>query len=133
MSDCEKRLAKTWYNDDDIAVEEIARRLRRNPSSIWESLGIDETATRGVGRKAALSEKDKDRLVKLTEKMVKKANVRYMVTQKMIDKYYKVDKKLSLTYLLFSHMHKFIHSRYHSFDHTMHILKQLFGHVLVHA
>ena len=84
MSDCEKRLAKTWYNDDDIAVEEIARRLRRNPSSIWESLGIDETASRGVGRKAALSEKDKDRLVKLTEKMVKKANVRYMVTQKMI-------------------------------------------------
>ena len=83
MSDCEKRLAKTWYNDDDIAVEEIARRLRRNPSSIWESLGIDETATRGVGRKAALSEKDKDRLVKLTEKMVKKS-LRAFKTNKFI-------------------------------------------------
>ena len=83
MSDCEKRLAKTWYNDDGIAVEEIARRLRRSPSSIWESLGIDETATRGVGRKAALSEKDKDRLVKLTEKMVKKS-LRAFKTNKFI-------------------------------------------------
>ena len=84
MSDCEIRLAKTWYNDDGIKVEEIARRLRRNPGSIWRSLGNDETVSRGVGRKVALSEKGKDRLVKLTEKMVKKANVRYMVTLKML-------------------------------------------------
>ena len=84
MSDCEIRLAKDWYNDDGIEVEEIARRLRRNPSSVWRNLGIDETVSRGVGRKVALSEKDKDRLVKLTGKMVKKANVRYMVTLKML-------------------------------------------------
>jgi hypothetical protein len=41
-------------------------------------------ASRGVGRKAGLAEQDKDKLVKLTHAMVKKANVRYLVTLQMI-------------------------------------------------
>ena len=84
MTDCEKRLARLWYNEDETSVEEIARRLRRNKSSIWDLLGDEEGAIRGVGRKAALDEQDKDRLVALTEAMVKKANVRYTVTSGMV-------------------------------------------------
>lgn len=40
--------------------------------------------TRKVGRKPVLTEADKDRLVKLTDQMVKTANVRYAVTYDMI-------------------------------------------------
>lgn len=95
MSECEIRLARTWYNHDGIKVEEISRRLRRDSSSIWRHLGSDATEVRGVGRKPSLTEKDKDRLVKLTEKMVRKANVRYTVTLKMIQAEFSVKVCLS--------------------------------------
>ena len=85
MTDCEKRLARLWHEEDETPVEEIARRLRRNRSSIWELLGLDEGTERaGVGRKPALTEDDKTRLVTLTENLVKKAKVRYLVTVAMI-------------------------------------------------
>ena len=68
MTECEKRLARLWYEEDGTQVAEIARRLRRNKSSIWELLGLEEDHERpGVGRKPALTDKDKDRLVKHTD------------------------------------------------------------------
>ena len=70
MTDCEKRLARLWHNEDKTPVEEIAHRLRRNKSSIWDLFGEEEGVVRGVGRKPALDEGDKDRLVELTESMV---------------------------------------------------------------
>ena len=86
MTDCERRLALEWYNKDELAVEEIARRLRRSTTAIWDLLGEEdgEGETRGVGRKAALTEEDKDRLIEHTETLVKLARVRYTVTQPMI-------------------------------------------------
>ena len=84
MTDCEQRLARLWYNEDNTSVEEIARRLRRNKSSIWGLFSGGEATVRGVGRKAALDEDDKDRLVALTDSMVKTACVRYTVTSSMI-------------------------------------------------
>lgn len=69
MSDCEKRLVDLWYKEDKESVEEIARRLHRNTSSIWDLFGQEPgTARAGVGRKASLTEDDKDWLVELTEK-----------------------------------------------------------------
>jgi hypothetical protein len=84
MTDCEIRLACLWYNEDCVAVYEIARRLRRNAASIWERLGADDPFDRGVGNKPSLTEANKDALVKLTADLVKKADVRYTVTAEMI-------------------------------------------------
>jgi hypothetical protein len=85
MSDCEKRLAKLWHAEDEESVEEIARRLRRDRCTIWRLLGLPEGTERtGVGRKAAMGEEDKDRLVVHVDKLVKKAAVRYTVTLAMI-------------------------------------------------
>ena len=85
MTDDEKRLARMWANEDGVAIEEIARRLRRNRSSIWELLSYGHHDDRpGVGRKPALAESDKDRLVRLVDTMVEKADVRWIVTIEMI-------------------------------------------------
>ena len=61
-------------------MEEVARRLRRNCSSIWDFLARELDERVDVGRKKALDESGKDRLVALTDKMVKKADVRWLVT-----------------------------------------------------
>ena len=34
MSNCERRLARLWYEEDETPVEEIARRLRRGRHAI---------------------------------------------------------------------------------------------------
>ena len=80
----ERRLAKTW-KDEGVEVEEIARRLQRDKTSIWPALKQAGPPV-GVGRKGALTENDKTRLVVLTEKMVQEAIARSMVTRAMIQK-----------------------------------------------
>ena len=85
MSNCERRLARLWYEEDETPVEEIARRLRRGRHAIWRLLGEEEgQERRGVGRKPVLTEEDKDRLVQHINGLVKKAAVRYTVTAAMI-------------------------------------------------
>ena len=85
MSDCEKRLVDLWYKEDKESVEEIARRLHRNTSSIWDHLGQEPgTARAGVGRKASLTEDDKDWLVKLTGNIVETAAETYTVRLRII-------------------------------------------------
>ena len=85
MTSCERRLARLWYEEDETPVEEIARRLRRGRHTIWRMLGEEEGQERpGVGRKPALTEGDKDRLVEHIAGLVKKAAVRYTVTSAMI-------------------------------------------------
>lgn len=74
-----------WKNEDGESVEEIGRRLRRCVSTLWRLFGEPERE-RGVGRKASLTEADKDRLVKFTEVMVDEADCCYTVTMAMIHK-----------------------------------------------
>ena len=58
MSECEIRLAREWYWKG-VAVEHIAERLGRHRSRVWDKIGAEEQdETRGVGRKASLSEAD---------------------------------------------------------------------------
>ena len=40
MSSEEKRLAKMWRDTDKESVAEIARRLHRNESSLWDFFGL---------------------------------------------------------------------------------------------
>ena len=90
MSPCEQRLARMWLDEDEEAVSEIARRLRRSESTLWRFFG-DPEAPRGVGRKPALTEADKDRLLALTERMVEEADCCYQVTYEMIQQRFHVD------------------------------------------
>ena len=80
MDGSEIRLARHWWEEDDVSVAEIARRLRRSPSSLWRLFGGEASASKGVGRKAKLTDLDKDRLEKLVASMVKKSNTQYIVT-----------------------------------------------------
>ena len=86
MTPCEKRLARGWIQEEGLAVEEVARRLSRNRSSIWDLLADEFDERPGVGRKPSLTEGDKDRLVALTDKLVKEADVRWLVTAELIQK-----------------------------------------------
>ena len=90
MSPCEIRLALMWKNEDGESVEEIGRRLRRHVSTLWRLLQAPEIE-RGVGRKPALTEQDKDRLVALTERMVERAGCCYQVTIEMIQLSFHID------------------------------------------
>ena len=84
MIACEKRLARLWVQDDGESVEEVARSLRRNRSSIWILLADELDGRVGAGRKKALDESGKDRLVALTDRTAKKAGVRWLVSAEMI-------------------------------------------------
>ena len=84
MSECEERLAREWYSKG-VPIDDIAERLDRNKTSAWDKIGAEEQdETRGVRRKASLSEADEGKRVALTKSMIKKANVRYTVTAGMI-------------------------------------------------
>ena len=84
MIACEKRLARLWVQDNGESVEEVARSLRRNRSSIWDLLADELDERVGIGRKKALDESGKDRLVALTDRTAKKADVRWLVSAEMI-------------------------------------------------
>ena len=75
----ERRLTETW-KAEGVEVEEIARRLQRDKTSIWRALKKAEPPA-GVGRKMALTDDDKTRLAFLTAKTVQEANACYMVTR----------------------------------------------------
>ena len=83
MSPCEIRLALLWKHEDEVSVEEIGRRLRRDVTTLWR-LFKDPEVAHGVGRKPALTDQDKDRLVHVAEKIVEKADCCYQVTIEMI-------------------------------------------------
>ena len=66
-------------------MENLRRKLlRRNRSSIWDFLADELDERVGVGRKKALDESGKDHMVALADKMVKKADVCWLVTAEMI-------------------------------------------------
>ena len=73
-----------WWQDEDFPVAEIARRLGRSSSALWQLLGDEPGARAGVGRKAKLTDGDKYRLAKMVDDMVCEADTKYTVTAAMI-------------------------------------------------
>ena len=57
-------------------MAEIARRLGRSSSALWQLLGDEPGARAGVGRKAKLTDGDKDRLAKMVDDMVQEADTK---------------------------------------------------------
>ena len=83
MSSEEMRLARLWYEEDDLSPAEIARRLRRNKSTLTRLLVKDVNAV-GRVRKRCLSDADVDALIKHLEEMVDASEGRYEVTMDML-------------------------------------------------
>ena len=79
LSSEELRLAKLWYHDDDVVPSEIARRLRRNKSTITRAV-VQELPRGGRGRKRMLSEAQVDATIKCLERLVDEASARKEVT-----------------------------------------------------
>ena len=68
MSECWERLAREWYSKC-VPVDDIAERLDRNKTSAWDKIGAEEQdETRGVGRKASLSEADEGKPLSLSQR-----------------------------------------------------------------
>ena len=68
MSECEERLAREWYSKG-APVDDIAERLDRNKTSAWDKIGAEEQGeTRGIGRKAFLSEADEGKPLSLSQR-----------------------------------------------------------------
>lgn len=79
LSSEELRLAKLWYNEDNVAPSEIARRLRRVKSTITRAV-VQELPRGGRGRKRLLSDAEVDATIKCLERLVEEAGGRKEVT-----------------------------------------------------
>ena len=83
MSADEVRLAKLWYHEDGTPPLEIARRLRREKSTITR-LVVQEVPRGGRGRKRLLSDADVDATIKCLERLVDEARGSKEITLGMI-------------------------------------------------
>ena len=86
MSPEEKRLARMWFHEDGETADEIAERLRRDPTAIRRFLKHGQIEASRNGRPRALSEEQIDRLVKLVKAEVKKVGTEYPVTAEFLRK-----------------------------------------------
>ena len=85
MSSEEIRLAQMWFEHDAKKPAEIAELLHRNKSTITRHC-VKLVVKKKQGRKPALSEAQKDQLVKKVEYMIKKAKGEWRVTADMVRK-----------------------------------------------
>ena len=85
MSPDEIRLAKLWYNEDDVTPREIAQRLRKVKSTITRAV-VQDVPRIGRGRKRALSDANVDATIKCLECMIEEARGRKEVTLQMLHK-----------------------------------------------
>ena len=83
MSQEELRLAKDWYVNDDVTPAEIAKRLKRNKSTMTRLLCLRRPRKK-LGRKPALSEAQIDALEEKLKNLIKKADGQYEVTASML-------------------------------------------------
>ena len=83
LSDEEIRLAKDWYVNDSVVPGEIAKRLKRNKSTITRLL-CQRLKRKKLGRKPALSEAQVDALEEKLKMLIKKAAGTYEVTVGML-------------------------------------------------
>ena len=83
MSSEEVRLARLWYEEDDLSPDTIAQRLRRNKSTLTRLL-VKEVNVVGRGRKRSLSDANVDALIKHLEEMVDASGGLYEVTMNML-------------------------------------------------
>ena len=72
-----------WFHEDGETADEIAERLRRDPTAIRRFLKHGQIEASRNGRPRALSEEQIDRLVKLVKAEVKKAGTEYPVTAEL--------------------------------------------------
>ena len=91
MSSEEIRLAKTWFNDDEEAPSAIAKRLKRNKSTITRLFAIGKTGRRrkvfqkrGRGRAPMLTHAKIEALKVKLDEMIVKAKGRWEVTLDML-------------------------------------------------
>ena len=85
LSEDEVRLAKTWYEKDKVSPAEIALRLDRSKSSLTQLL-VQQLPRTPQGAPRKLSEAKVDFLVKRLDELVVKANCKYTVTTKMLQR-----------------------------------------------
>lgn len=86
----EIRLAKMWYDEDDMAPADIAKLLRRDKSTITRLL-VKKVERKSRGQPKALSDTEIDRLVKVLTRLVVKADGEYEVTAEMLRRAARVD------------------------------------------
>lgn len=79
----EQRLAKEWYVNDSVAPGEIAKRLKRDKSTITRLL-CKRLPRKKLGRKPILSEARVDALEEKLKELIKKADGQYEVTATML-------------------------------------------------
>ena len=72
LSPDEIRLAKLWYNEDDVTPREIAQRLRKVKSTITRAV-VQDVPRIGRGRKRALSDANVDATIERLECMIEEA------------------------------------------------------------
>ena len=83
LSEEELRLAKDWYVNGSVAPREIAKRLKRNKSTITRLL-CKRLPRKKLGRKPVLSEAQVDVLEEKLKRLIKKADGQFEVTVSML-------------------------------------------------
>ncbi len=83
LSDEEMRLAKLWFDEDDMEPSEIAALLRRDKSTMTRLL-VMEKERKKEGRPVILDEAAVDKLTALLDHMVVVADAQYEVTVDML-------------------------------------------------
>ena len=83
LSSDEVRLARAWYTCEGLSPSAIAKRLRRNKSTMTRLL-VKRHAVKVQGRPRALSAKQVATLVRKLEQLVAKAAGKYQVTVKVL-------------------------------------------------
>jgi transposase len=83
MSDEEIRLAKKWYEEDNLAPSDIADRLGRNKSNVTRLLVL-QAPRKKQGAPKKLTKAKVDFLVNRLDELVVKADCKYTVTVKLL-------------------------------------------------
>ena len=85
MSDEEKRLAREWHFDDGQQPADIAKKLKRSISAVTRLLAQKKVPA-PVGRPKALTKAQIDRIIRVTDELVDKAEATKEITAEIVRK-----------------------------------------------